>query len=46
MRMVHPRYLILSGLLLAGGTLYYMTGFSLDVTKTTIVVTASSKVSD
>lgn len=38
MRAVHPRYLILAGLLLAGGTLYYMTGFSLDVTKTTIVV--------
>src|SRR5215472_6380484 len=37
MKMVHPRYLILCGLLLAGGTLYYMTGFSLDVTKTTIV---------
>ena len=40
MQMVHPRYLILCGLLLAGGTLYYMTGFSLDVTKTTIVVTS------
>jgi len=40
MRAVHPRYLILTGLLLAGGTLYYMTGFSLDVTKTTIVVTS------
>ena len=40
MRMVQPRYLILCGLLLAGGTLYYMTGFSLDVTKTTIVVTS------
>jgi MFS transporter, DHA2 family, multidrug resistance protein len=40
MRAVHPRYLILAGLLLAGGTLYYMTGFSLDVTKTTIVVTS------
>jgi DHA2 family multidrug resistance protein len=38
--MVQPRYLILCGLLLAGGTLYYMTGFSLDVTKTTIVVTS------
>ena len=33
MRMVQPRYLILCGLLLAGGTLYYMTGFSLDVTQ-------------
>src|SRR5580765_5323778 len=40
MQIVHPRYLILCGLLLAGGTLYYMTGFSLDVTKTTIVVTS------
>jgi MFS transporter, DHA2 family, multidrug resistance protein len=40
MQAMHPRYLILSGLLLAGGTLYYMTGFSLDVTKTTIVVTS------
>src|SRR5260221_10692694 len=40
MRMVQPRYLILCGLLLAGGTLYYMTGFSLDVTKTTIVATS------
>src|SRR5262245_66495864 len=40
MQMVHPRYLILTGLLLAGGTLYYMTGFSLDVTKTAIVATS------
>ncbi len=40
MQMVQPRYLILCGLLLAGGTLYYMTGFSLDVTRTTIVVTS------
>ncbi len=40
MQMVQPRYLILCGLLLAGSTLYYMTGFSLDVTKTTIVVTS------
>ena len=40
MQLVHPRYLILCGSLLAGGTLYYMTGFSLDVTKTTIVVTS------
>jgi DHA2 family multidrug resistance protein len=40
MQIIHPRYLILCGLLLAGGTLYYMTGFSLDVTKTTIVVTS------
>jgi DHA2 family multidrug resistance protein len=40
MQLIHPRYLILCGLLLAGGTLYYMTGFSLDVTKMTIVVTS------
>jgi len=40
MQMVQPRYLILCGLLLAGGTLYYMTGFSLDVTRTTIVLTS------
>jgi len=40
MRMVHPRYLILCGLLLAGGTLYAMTGFSLDVTQRMIVVTS------
>src|SRR5262249_25435319 len=40
MKVVHPRYVILTGLLLAGGTLYYMTGFSLDVTMTIIVVTS------
>src|SRR6185437_1184267 len=40
MRMLETRYLILLGLLLAGGTLYYMTGFSLDVTQETIVVTS------
>ncbi|HMF23891.1 MAG TPA: DHA2 family efflux MFS transporter permease subunit [Pseudolabrys sp.] len=40
MRMVQPRYLILSGLLFAGGTLYYMTGFSLDVSESTIVITS------
>jgi DHA2 family multidrug resistance protein len=40
MRMVQPRYLILCGLLLAGGTLYYMTGFSLDVTQRMIVITS------
>src|SRR5579872_3049598 len=39
MRMVETRYLILAGLLLTGGTLYYMTGFSLDVTRAMIVVT-------
>ena len=40
MRMIEPRYLILVGLLLTGGTLYHMTGFSLDTTQTTIVVTS------
>jgi DHA2 family multidrug resistance protein len=39
MRLVETRYLILTGLLLSGGTLYYMTGFSLDVTQRMIVVT-------
>ena len=33
MRLLETRYLILLGLLLTGGTLYYMTGFSLDVTQ-------------
>jgi DHA2 family multidrug resistance protein len=40
MQMVQPRYLILCGLLLTGGTLYVMTGFSLDVTQTMIVATS------
>ncbi len=40
MRMIEARYLILFGLLLTGGTLYYMTGFSLDVSQTTIVLTS------
>jgi DHA2 family multidrug resistance protein len=40
MKMVQPRYLILCGLLLTGGTLYVMTGFSLDVTQTMIVATS------
>jgi DHA2 family multidrug resistance protein len=40
MRMVQPRYLILCGLLLTGGTLYVMTGFSLDVTQAMIVATS------
>jgi DHA2 family multidrug resistance protein len=40
MKAVEPRYLILCGLLITAGTLYQMTGFSLDVTKTTIVVTS------
>ena len=40
MKILETRYLILAGLLLTGGTLYYMTGFSLDVTQETIVVTS------
>jgi DHA2 family multidrug resistance protein len=40
MRLLETRYLILMGLLLTGGTLYYMTGFSLDVTQEAIVVTS------
>ena len=40
MRLLETRYLILLGLLLTGGTLYYMTGFSLDVTQEAIVVTS------
>jgi len=40
MRALETRYLILLGLLLTGGTLYFMTGFSLDVTQGMIVVTS------
>jgi len=40
MRMVESRYLILCGLLLSGGTLYVMTGWSFDTTQTTIVTTS------
>ncbi|MEI9804570.1 MAG: DHA2 family efflux MFS transporter permease subunit [Pseudolabrys sp.] len=40
MKLVEPRYLILCGLLITAGTLYEMTGWSLDVTQTTIVVTS------
>jgi len=40
MKTVETRHLILCGLLLTGGTLYYMTGFSLDVTQQTIVVSS------
>jgi DHA2 family multidrug resistance protein len=40
MRLLETRYLILCGLTLTGGTLYYMTGFSLDTTQYTIVVTS------
>jgi MFS transporter, DHA2 family, multidrug resistance protein len=38
MRHVETRYLILIGLLLSAGTLYQMTGFSLDTSQQTIVV--------
>jgi len=40
MRMIEPRYLILCGLLLTGGTLYQMTEFSLDTLQSTIVYTS------
>jgi DHA2 family multidrug resistance protein len=40
MRLLETRYLILLGLLFTGGTLYYFTGFSLDTSQTTIVVTS------
>jgi DHA2 family multidrug resistance protein len=40
MKAIEPRYLILTGLLLTAGTLYEMTGWSLDVTQKTIVVTS------
>ena len=40
MKMIEPRYLILGGLLITAGTLYTMTGFSLDTTQHTIVVTS------
>jgi len=38
MRLLETRYLIIIGLLLTGGTLYVMTGFSLDTTQRTIVI--------
>src|SRR5664279_717486 len=40
MRMIEPRYLILGGLLITAATLYEMTGFSLDTTQQTIVLTS------
>ncbi len=40
MKLLETRYLILIGLALTGGTLYYFTGFSLDTTQNTIVVTS------
>ncbi|HEY5305298.1 MAG TPA: DHA2 family efflux MFS transporter permease subunit [Pseudolabrys sp.] len=39
MKFFSTRTLILFGLLFTGGTLYYMTGFSLDVTQRMIVIT-------
>jgi len=39
MKFFSTRTLILFGLLFTGGTLYYMTGFSLDVTQPMIVIT-------
>lgn len=38
MKQVETRYLILAGLVLSGGTLYEMTGFSLETSQQTIVV--------
>jgi DHA2 family multidrug resistance protein len=38
MKLLETRYLILIGLLLSGGTLYEMTGFSFDVSQKTIVI--------
>ena len=40
MRLLETRYLILLGLLLTGGTLYFFTGFSLDTTQQTIVISS------
>src|SRR6185312_10902728 len=40
MKHIETRYLIVLGLLFTGGTLWYMTGFSLDVTQEAIVVTS------
>jgi DHA2 family multidrug resistance protein len=39
MKLIQLRYLILAGLLISAGTLYQMTGFSLDTTQKTIIVT-------
>jgi DHA2 family multidrug resistance protein len=38
MKLIETRYLILVGLLLSGGSLYEMTGFSFDVSQKTIVI--------
>jgi len=38
MKMVETRYLILAGLIFTAGTLYEMTGFTLDTSPTTLVV--------
>jgi DHA2 family multidrug resistance protein len=39
MKAIEPRYLILGGLLITAATLYEMTGWSLDVTQHTIILT-------
>ena len=39
MRLIEPRYLILGGLIITAGTLYEMTGWSLDVQRSVIVIT-------
>src|SRR5665213_1277524 len=46
MRLTETRNLILFGLLLTAGTLYEMTGWSLDVTQTTIVVLSLIHISE
>lgn len=40
MKLIESRYLILAGLLITAATLYEMTGFSLDTTQSTIVITS------
>jgi DHA2 family multidrug resistance protein len=40
MKLIESRYLILAGLLITAATLYTMTGFSLDTTQSTIVITS------
>jgi DHA2 family multidrug resistance protein len=40
MKLLETRYLILIGLLLTGGSLWFMTGWSLDTTQTTNVLTS------
>ncbi len=40
MKLIQPRYLILTGLLITAATLYEMSGWNLDVSQSTIVVTS------